>query len=215
MNLTIKPSLFNKYYKLHPQPTSLRNCLEALKRVDIHDKVVLDPFCGTGTVLIASMVCKAKKAIGSDIEDYSICLRADFNNPLLKTYLRTNTEVEIHWKIDALESIQKFEHDVLVTDPPSPVAILGGTQISVKRDLNMHGNEIHKFWQQRLSPQNLMGKRQRTIAYVLKLAKIELGKGRRVIMNLFAKGNFDWKVYFNKYFKLVKLYKNWYEIKVV
>ena len=103
----IKSTLFNKYYKLHPQPTSLHNCVEALKRADIRDKVVLDPFCGTGTVLLAAMVCRAKKAIGSDIEDYSFCLRADFNNPFLKTWLRTNTEVEIHWGIDGLESIEK------------------------------------------------------------------------------------------------------------
>ena len=177
--------LLNKFYKLHPQPTSLRGAIETAKRADIRGKVILDPFCGTGTILLACMATKAKKAIGSDIEDYSSILRADFSNPFLKTWLRTSTEVELHWHIDAIESIRKFEHDVLFTNPPSPIALLGGTCISVVRDIGLHGSQIHKYWSERVSKQNLMGKGQRTIAYVIKLVKTELSNDKRVIVNLF------------------------------
>jgi len=204
--------LLNKFYKLHPQPTSLKKAIETAKRANIRGKVILDPFCGTGTILLACMVARAKKAIGSDIEDYNDILRADFGNPFLKTWLRTDTEVELHWHIDALESIHKFEHDVLFTDPPNPVALLGGTQISVVRDIGLHGSQIRKFWSERLSKQNLMGKGQRTVAYVIKLVKTELENDKRVIVNLFRHGNFSYKRVFEKVFKIKHLYANWFEV---
>jgi hypothetical protein len=195
-------------YKLHPQPTSLTNAINAAKAARIVGTQVLDCFCGTGTILVAALRAGAAKAIGSDIEDYSFCLRRE----LYKWLDSGSSVVELHWGVDALEAIDIFEHDILFIDPPSPVAILGGTQISAKRDTGLHGNEIRKFWTERISDRNLMGKGQKTVSYVIRLVKIDLGRGRRAIINLFAQGKFSYKVFFQKVFKLKHLYANWYEV---
>jgi 16S rRNA G966 N2-methylase RsmD len=195
-------------YKFHPQPTSLRNALNAAKVADIRGSQVLDCFCGTGTCLIAALKAGAEKAIGSDVEDYSFCLR-----PEIRKWLKNGSKnIELHWEVDGLESIKTFEHDILFIDPPSPVSVLGGTQISVVRDTGLHGNQIRQFWQERISKKNLMGKGQKTISYVVKLVKMDLQQGKRVIANLFTQGKFSYLAIFKLIFKVEKLYKNWHEV---
>jgi len=196
-------------YKWHPQPSSLSISMKALKLADIRGSIILDPFCGTGTLLVAAVNNNAEKAIGSDIEDWSFCIRKE----LKKWILNGNNKIELHWNIDAMHSISIFKHDVLVTNPPHPYKIGCAKAYSAKRDIGLYVGQLEKFWRDRLSKNNLMGKGFRTIAYVIKLVKTELRSGKRVIVNLFrdSKG-FDYRRYFEKYFLTKHVYGHFFEV---
>ena len=196
-------------FKWHPQPSSLRISMEALRLADIRGSIILDPFCGTGTLLIAAVNNFCEKAIGSDIEDWSFCIRKE----LKKWILNGSNKVELHWNIDAKHSIRCFEHDVLVTDPPNPFRIGSLKPYSAKEDTGLFPSELEKFWRDKLSKNNLMGKGFRTIAYVIKLVKTELESGKRVIVNLFKdSAGFNYQKYFNKYFNIKHIYGYFYEV---
>ena len=196
-------------YKWHPQPSSIPISTRALKVADVSDSIVLDPFCGTGTLLIAAVTNHAEKAIGSDIEDWSFCIRPQIKNWILSG----SNKIELHWNVDAMDAIKQFKHDILVTNPPHPFRIGCGKTYSAKRDTGMYTGQLEKYWRHKLNKNNLMGKGTKTIAYVLRLVKIELEEGKRVIINLFkdSKG-FNYQKYFDKYFIIKHLYGYFYEV---
>ena len=178
-------------WKLHPQPSSMAKVRRALGNIGLRGKVVLDPFCGTGTLLIVARE-KGARVIGSDIEDWS-------------EYLRPGSErIEFHWGIDALDAIKKFEHDVLLTDPPNPTTIVGGRLPSAYRDTGVKGAQLSKMFN--FSERNLMGKKYKTIKVVIKLVKYELENGRTVIMNAF----YPYKKYLLPIFQMRKLHDTYY-----
>jgi len=182
----------------------LRNAVEAAIKANIKGTRVHDCFCGTGTLLVAAIKAGANYAIGSDIEDYSVCIRKE---------LQELKNVELHWGIDAFDAIKKFDYDVLFIDPPSPNSVLGGTRISVVRDIGLHGHQIRKFWKERFSPRNWIGKGSICIGNVFRVISFGLESDKRVIANLFANRNgFSYYKTLKPFFRMKHLYANWYEI---
>ena len=180
-------------WKLHPQPSSLKKAREALSRLDVVGKVVLDPFCGTGTLLIAAKELGAHP-IGSDIEDWSANLRPGAE------------DIEFHWGVDALEAVRRFEHDILFTDPPNPFELVGGRLPSAYRDTGVSGAELYKMLIGKLNERNLMGRKAKTIRALLELTEYELARGRIIVMNLFG----PWSKYFARRFIIKRLYDTYY-----
>ena len=171
-------------YKLHPQPTSLELATKAAKAAGLRGEVVLDPFCGTGACLVAAVRARAELAVGSDLEDWSAYLR-----PELATMLACGSpRVRVLWGLDALEAVERVEHDVLFADPPNPWAVCGGCWVTVLRDLGLTFYDLRRYWLRpgRLNPGNLMGTGGRAVAYLVRLVKRELARGRRVVLNLFS-----------------------------
>jgi len=195
-------------YKIHPQPSSLRIATQAAKRAKLAGTRVLDCFCGTGTLLVAAHRAGAFHIIGSDIEDYSFCLRKELRQ-LMKYKL---TKIEIHWHIDAFDAIERFDYDILFVDPPAPNDVLGGTKISAKRDTGLHGSEIKRFWLKRLDERNWMNKGSKTVSNVFKLLKKGLESNKRVIINLFSHREFSYLQAFKPFFEYKRLAGNFYEI---
>jgi len=178
-------------WKLHPQPSSMAKVRRALDNIDLRGKVVLDPFCGTGTLLIVARE-KGARVIGSDIEDWS-------------EYLRLGSEgIEFHWGIDVLDAIKKIEHDILLTDPPNPTTIVGGRLPSAYRDTRVKGAQLLKMFN--FSERNLMGKRYKTIKVVIKLVKYELDNGRTIVINAFR----PYRKYLFPIFQMRQLHDTYY-----
>ena len=207
----------NLDYKWHPQPSSLRLATQAAKLARIDGSKVLDCFCGTGTLLVAAIRAGAEKAIGSDIEDWSQYLRPQLKE--MMKYSLLGSRIELHWRVDAFEAVERFDHDILFTDPPGPWEIIGGVLISVKRDLGINGNELRKFWEKRLSDGNWINKKHRTVANVIKLFRTEIERGKRVVANLFAQNpwrgtNRSLARVLAPVFDLRHLVGNWYEVRL-
>ena len=201
-------NMFN--YKWHPQPSSLSLATKAAKLAGLEGKIVLDCFCGTGTLLVASVRNGAARAIGSDIEDWSLYLRKELLE-LLKYRIYAD-RIVLRWGVDAFDAVKKWDHDILFCDPPSPWEILGGSQISVKRDTGVAPNELRKHWREKFSGKNWIGKEYRTIVNIVRLFRIELVNGRRVIANLFYQNNKSLARVLVPIFALKHLVGNWYEV---
>ena len=173
---------------------------------------VLDPFCGTGACLVAAVRARAKEVIGSDIEDWSKYLR-----PELRILLACNSPVvRVFWGIDAFEAVKRFEHDTLFTDPPNPWDISSGCWKGVWRDLGLTLYDLRRYWRGKLKPSNLIGKGKKTIAYLIRLVRWELGEGREVVINLFPT-HYDRKrwslpVVFKSLFIIKHIHGNFYQV---
>jgi len=172
-------------YHYHPQPTSLSLAVKAAKIAGLGGQVVLDPFCGTGACLYAALRAGARKAIGTDIEDWSAYLRPEVRDLLTHRSLVGEAPVELYWGVDALDAIRSIEHDVLFTDPPNPWDLTGGVCFSAIRETGMGFSDLRRYWRDRLSPRNLMGKGTRAVKYLLNLLAVELRQGKRIMINLF------------------------------
>lgn len=183
-------------WKLHPQPSSLRKARTALKSFYLEGKTVLDPFCGTGTLLIAAKEAGAR-VIGSDIEDWSNYIRPEAIG------------IEFHWGIDAFEAVQRFEHNVLLTDPPNPKVIVGGRLLSAYRDTGVSGSQLIKML--KLSESNLMGKKFKTIKSVIQILKYELEHERIIIINAFN----PYKKYLSPLFNIEQIFDSYYIVKEI
>ena len=170
----------NYRYTLHPQPTSLRLATLAARKAGLRGEVVLDPFCGTGTCLIAALRAGAREAIGADIEDWSGYLR-----PELATMLACGSpKVRVLWGLDAREACGRIEHTVLFTDPPNPWDVAGGVPLSSLRKFSIGFTELRRYWSQNIRPENLMGKGKTCVLYLIRLVRAEFERGVRVVMNL-------------------------------
>lgn len=193
-------------YRLHPQQTSLRDAVIAAELADLRGQVVLDPFAGTGTLVYAAVRAGARFAIGSDIEDWSEYLR-----PQLKEV----TDYALYWRVDAKEAVERFEHNVLFTDPPNPMRVVGSAPISLVRDFHISGSELGRMFENRFSERNLMGKKWVTVTYVVRLIRYELKQGHRVIVHAFKDSgrDFDWRVILSRHFGIRTIFKDYVEVR--
>jgi len=142
----------NRNWKLHPQPSSLRKAREAVGRYiydygELRGKKVLDPYCGTGTLVYVASEYGAD-AIGSDIEDWSAYLRP----------LGTRCSPMFFWGVDAVDAVSVYRPDIIVTDPPNPRVLVGGRYPSAYRDTGVTGAELRRYWASRIHPKNVMGR---------------------------------------------------------
>jgi 16S rRNA G966 N2-methylase RsmD len=206
--------MITQSYKWHPQPSSIRKSEAAAKRANIKGAVVLDCFCGTGSHAVASIRSGAKKYIGTDLENYSFCLR--------KEIARYNTEyatfgertISFQWGIPAAESINMHDFDILFVDPPNPYQIVGAYSMSIPRDTGLNGGKLTKFWKERLSEENWINKKGATLENVISLFHSVLSKDKRIIANLFntkSHNKFDYFAVMED-FKKVQLFETYYEL---
>lgn len=205
------------HFRMHPQLSSLRKALAVAKSAYLRNKVVLDCFCGTGTLVYAAFISGARRVIGTDIEDWSKFIYPKLREIMLYSFYRKNIVIE--WKIDAFDAVRKYEHDVLFTDPPNPFTLTGGCFLSVVRDTGLSGWDLHRMWITRLNKKNLMGKGWQTILYLKRLFELELDRGCRVIVNLFTTnphGNNKRNLakIFSRYFKLKQVYETYFELEL-
>src|SRR5690554_3672194 len=109
------------HYKHHPQPSSPTLADQAIRAAGVRGLRVLDPFCGTGTIVCIAAANGAKMAIGSDIEDYTFCSRSP-------VYMAATSQgfgdpaIAVHYGVDAFDAISLYDYDILITDPPNPRA---------------------------------------------------------------------------------------------
>lgn len=206
--------MITKSFKWHPQPSSIRKSTQAAKKADIRGKIILDCFCGGGSHAVASLRCGCKEFIGTDLEDYSFCLRKSIARYNHNYDNFGNKTILFEWGIDAKKSIDSHEFDILFIDPPNPYQIAGGTTKSVVRDTGMTGNNLTKFWKEKFNPLNLINKRQETLQYVKEAILLSLSKNKRCIVNLFEiKSNkFSYFETYKDDFKVVQLFESYYEV---
>jgi 16S rRNA G966 N2-methylase RsmD len=204
-----------KSFKWHPQPSSIRKALGAAKRFDIRNKKVLDCFCGVGAHCIAAISAGASTFTGTDIENYSWCLRVDAfkYNQTYDTLFNAPRAIRFEWGIDAKESITTHEFDILFIDPPNPYQIVGGAPLSMCRDTGLSGNELTKYWKSRFDSNNIINKRDDTIAYVKDIISKVRNDNKRILANLFViKSNkFDYSTHFSE-FEIKRVFESYYEV---
>jgi hypothetical protein len=200
--------------KYHPQPSSIALVTQAIRAVNVRGLRVLDPFCGTGTIVCVAADNGALKALGSDIEDYTFCSR----DPV---YMAATSKgfgeavIEVHYGIDAFEAISSYQYDIVITDPPNPWAVIGGAPISIKRDTGLNGAELARFWKPRFSDKNLIHGKETTVSAVSNLFAEVLGSGRRVVANLFVSRGRDYKDLLRDEFTFRPVAGTYYEIEMV
>jgi tRNA G10 N-methylase Trm11 len=113
------------------------------------DGVLLDPFCGSGTILMeAALATDAKQIIGSDIEEKQIDYTNRNNDWLMREKIISSSDYKHFraFKADIID-IQKFlspkSVDVVVTEgylgPP-----LHGTES--QKVLDRNASQIHELW---------------------------------------------------------------------
>jgi len=207
--------MITKSFKWHPQPSSVRKSTEAAKRAtSFKGATILDCFCGGGSHGVASIRAGAKKYIGTDLEDYSFCLRKDIARYNSEYQNFGEKTISFIWGLDAAKSIISYDYDILFIDPPNPYQIVGGATKSVIRDTGLSGSQLTKFWKPRLNPENLINKREGTISKVREIVFFALTDKKRVIANLFRiKSNgFDYSEQFKDEFKLTPIFESYYEI---
>lgn len=204
-----------KSFKWHPQPSSIRKALGAAKRFEIRNKKVLDCFCGVGAHCIAAISAGASTFTGTDIENYSWCLRVDAfkYNQTYDTLFNAPRAIRFEWGIDAKESITTHEFDILFIDPPNPYQIVGGAPLSMCRDTGLSGNELTKYWKSRFDSNNIINKRDDTITYVKDIISKVRNDNKRVLANLFViKSNkFDYSTHFSE-FEIKRVFESYYEV---
>jgi len=207
-----------RHYRLHPQVSSLRKAKLAAKFARLEGTHVLDPFCGTGTLLVAAVEVGAEVVIGSDLEDWSSLLRPQLRRLLTTQPLEGDRRIELHWGVSALDAVKRFEHDVLFTDPPNPFCLIGGVLVSLKRDFGISGAELKRMWEGRLSPENWMAGGRRVLWLLKRLIDHELQRGRRVILNVFevnrwgGERNRDLEEFLRSYYSLRHVANTYYEL---
>jgi DNA modification methylase len=187
---------------------------DLLSKVDINEKVIIDPFCGTGTTILASLEKNPKLLIGTDIQpDFIDVIRYELKG-IIKTKQFSSDPLIIEYGIDAKASIRKYDFDIMITDPPNPFMIVGFTNARMPRDLHMSGNEIKNHWKPKLVKGNLINKREETIQYVKELFNEVLDKNKRIIGNMFSTKNGTWSYLkeFENDFSMDPISGQWCEI---
>lgn len=204
-----------KSFKWHPQPSSVRKSTEAAKRAGIRGAAVLDCFCGGGSHAVASILAGASKFIGTDIEDYSFCLRKDIARYNTDYNFFGEKTVSFEWGVPAPESLKNHIYDILFIDPPNPTQIVGGATKSVIRDTGLSGSKLTKFWRSRLSPDNWINKRDETVKNVKESVDFALSTDHRVLCNLFTvKSNgFSYLSQFEEDYAVSPLFESYYEVR--
>jgi 16S rRNA G966 N2-methylase RsmD len=206
--------MITKSFKWHPQPSSIRKSTMAAKKANVRDKIVLDCFCGGGSHGIASIISGARCFIGTDLEDYSFCLRKDIARYNFDYQTFGDKTISFEWNVDAKTSISSHVFDILFIDPPNPYQVAGGTTKSVIRDTGMSGSKLTKFWKEKFNPENLINKREDTLLYVKDIFDLTLNMEKRLIVNLFEiKSNkFSYFEKFKDEFKTKQLFESYFEI---
>ena len=185
-------------WKLHPQPSSLRKARGMAKVINelygLRGKTVLDPFCGTGTILVAVHKHGATP-IGTDIENWSSILRPGTDPGWFK------------WGIDAEESAKIHNYNFLITDPPNPNKIIGGRLPSAYRDTGITGAQLRRML--KLNPNNVMGK-AKALKKTRRVIDIALSKGAIVVVNAFG----PYEKYLSKFYQLKPIFETYVEVVV-
>jgi len=206
--------MITKSFKWHPQPSSIRKSTVAAKNAGIRGANVLDCFCGGGSHAVASILAGAKMFTGTDIEDYSFCLRKDIARYNAEYTFFGEKAVSFEWGVPASESINNHDYDVLFIDPPNPTQIVGGATKSVIRDTGLSGSKLTKFWKGRLSPDNWINKRDETVMNVKGIIDVALAGNHRVLCNCFTvKSNgFSYFDQFKDEYTLTQLFESYHEV---
>ncbi len=200
-------------YLYHPQICAISTGIIGAKAAKLKGKRVLDCFCGTGTLLYAAAFVGASKIIGGDIEDYTEYLHKEVKSRALSS-LNDDHVLEIIYNKPAHEIIKECDFDILFTDPPNPRCILGNSNIRVPRDIGMTGNKIKKMWEDKISPDNLMGKGEITIKYVNNVFRESLLMEKKVFVNMFESKGFNYLNYIEGDMMAISLNaRNWFEIR--
>ena len=205
--------IFN--HLLHPQACSLSIMNGVFEKIDVQDKKIIDPFCGTGTTILAGLQKNPQLLIGTDIQpDFSETTRYQLTG-ILNTRSFSEDRIIIEYGIDARSAITKYPFDMMVTDPPNPFMILGYSNIRHPRDLHMSGNEVKKYWESRLVQGNIINKQDETIKYVRELFDTVLSQKKELIANLFATKNGKWSYLeeFKEYYQTEHIFGQWYRVK--
>jgi 16S rRNA G966 N2-methylase RsmD len=207
--------VITKSFKWHPQPSSIRKSGRAAKLADIRGERILDCFCGGGSHGIAAIRAGARRFTGTDLEDFSFCLRKDIAryNGDYKT-LWGDKAVSFEWGINARQSVRCHDYDILFIDPPNPYQIVGGATKSVIRDTGLSGSKLTKFWKPRLNPENWINKRDATIQNVKEILTYALSEDKRIIANLFKiKSNgFDYREKIEGDFHITTIFESYCEV---
>jgi 16S rRNA G966 N2-methylase RsmD len=207
-------AMITKSFKWHPQPSSIRKSTVAAKNAGIRGAVVLDCFCGGGSHGVASILAGAKAFIGTDLEDYSFCLRKDIARYNAEYTFFGEKAVSFEWGMPASESIMNHKYDVLFIDPPNPTQIVGGATKSVIRDTGLSGSKLTKFWRARLSQDNWINKREETVTNVKEIIDLSLKGSHRVLCNCFTVKSNGFS-YFDKFkdeYALMPLFESYHEV---
>ena len=208
-------AMITKSFKWHPQPSSIRKSYAAAKRMDgFKGADILDCFCGGGSHAVASIQAGAKMFTGSDIEDYSFCLRKDIARYNAEYTFFGERTVCFKWGVQAFESIKIHDYDILFIDPPNPTQIVGGATKSVIRDTGLSGSKLTKFWKARLSQDNWINKREETVTNVKEIIDRSLKENHRVLCNCFTvKSNgFSYFDEFKDNYILIPLFESYCEV---
>ncbi|MEK7167534.1 MAG: RsmD family RNA methyltransferase, partial [Patescibacteria group bacterium] len=113
-------------------PPKVAKMMINLLGLDLKEKTLLDPFCGSGTVLAEAIILGSKKVIGLDISAKAVSDAKENIAWTLKTFA-LNTQVRIE-QSDVKNLSQKAERiDAIVTEPYLGPAIRGGEDISAIR----------------------------------------------------------------------------------
>jgi hypothetical protein len=206
--------MITKSYKWHPQPSSIRKSEAAARRANLKGATNLDCFCGGGSHAVASIRSGAGQYIGTDLEDYSFCLRKEIARYNAEYQNFGKKSVIFEWGMDATKSIQIHDFDVLFVDPPNPYQVVGAYNISIPRDTGLNGGKLTKFWNARLSGENWINKKQATIDNVIALFHSVLDKEKRVVANLFntkSHNKFDYKDVMTD-FKIMSIFESYCEV---
>jgi 16S rRNA G966 N2-methylase RsmD len=123
--------VITKSYKWHPQPSSIRKATGAALNGKVRGLDILDCFCGTGAHCLAVIKSGAKSYTGTDIEDFSFCIRKDVARYNANYEYFGDNSIRFMWGIDAKKAVKSFDYDLLFTDPPNPYQIVGGAPISL------------------------------------------------------------------------------------
>ena len=207
--------MITKSFKWHPQPSSIRKSTFAAKNAGIRGAIVLDCFCGGGSHAVASILAGAKMFFGTDLEDYSFCLRKDVARYNAEYTFFGEKAISFEWGVPASESIENHKYDVLFIDPPNPTQIVGGATKSVIRDTGLSGSKLTKFWKGRLSLDNWINKRDETVVRVKEIIDRSLLGNHRVLCNCFTvKSNgFSYFERFEDDYVLSPLFESYCEVK--
>ncbi len=100
----------------HPAPFLVKDIEKLIRLFTKRDMIVLDPFCGSGTTLIASFL-QNRFGIGYDLsrEYYELAL-ARLKN--LNAREKQNFQYDVGNNIDLIKSLQDSSIDYIVTSPP-------------------------------------------------------------------------------------------------
>ncbi len=133
--------------------------------------ILLDPFCGSGTIIQEAILMKIKNVIGSDLSDKAISDSQKNIDWLTKKYLLTNINISLYSKdVQSLDTIiEPNTIDKIVTEP-----YLGSPNHSKQNNDNIINtiNELEKLYFNAFKAFHKILKLNSTIVIIFPLIKV-------------------------------------------